>query len=59
MRKVLLFDPVDPGVLEWWERAGEGVEVTAGLRMLDEKADREGGCAIGMVGGEQRGAGLS
>ena len=59
MRNVLLFDPADPGVAEWWERAGEGVEVTAGLRMLDGKADRGGGCAIEMVGGKQRGVGLS
>ena len=53
MRNVVLFDPADPGVVEWWERAGEGVEVTAGLRMLDGKADRGGGCAIEMVGSEQ------
>ena len=45
MRKVLLFDPVEAGVVEW-ERAGEGEEVLAGLRMLDGKADREAGCAI-------------
>jgi len=45
MRKVLLAELADPGVLEW-EWLGEGVEVTAGLRMLDGKADRADVCAM-------------
>jgi hypothetical protein len=45
MRNVLLVELADPGVLEC-ERLGEGVEVTAGLRMLDGKADRADGCAM-------------
>jgi hypothetical protein len=46
MRNVLLLELADPGAFEC-ERLGEGVEVTAGLRMLDGKADRADGCAIG------------
>jgi hypothetical protein len=45
MRNVLLVELADPGVFVC-ERLGEGVEVRAGLRMLDGKADRAGGCAM-------------
>lgn len=44
MRKVLLLDPADPGVgVCEWERAGEGAEVVAGVKVVGGKADREPG----------------